>query len=398
MVKTIYDPPWPVIVLFSFSFLLFWANFHIFAQIVGLTNPEGMKRYIAAAFPSACGKTNLAMMLPTIPGWKVECVGDDIAWMKFGSDGRLYAINPENGFFGVAPGTSMSSNPNAMRTIFKNTIFTNTGLTSDGGVYWEGMEPPEPGISITSWKGTENWQNLSQEERVKLGEQTASHANARFCTPISQYPYLDPNWESSEGVPIDAILFGGRRPTTIPLVYESFNWKHGVFVGAAMKSETTAAASDTKKGVQHDPFAMRPFFGYNFAHYLNHWLSLESKPGVKLPKIFHVNWFRKDDQGKFVWPGFGENLRVMDWILRRCSGEDCAVETPLGYVPKANSINMEGLAAGSVKKDWLFRLDKRELLNDLSETESYFREQIPDQLPATLQEEVTAMKERINRM
>lgn len=363
---------------------------------MGLTNPEGRKRYIAAAFPSACGKTNLAMMTPTIPGWKVECVGDDIAWMKFDKDGRLRAINPENGFFGVAPGTNYKSNPNAMKTIFKNTIFTNTALTSDGGVYWEGMEKPADGISITSWKGEENWQDFPETEKK---ERLASHANARFCTPVDQYSQLDENWESSEGVPIDAILFGGRRPSTIPLVYESFNWHHGIFVGAGVKSETTAAAADvSQKVIAHDPFAMRPFFGYNFMQYLQHWLDLEKKEGAKLPKIFHVNWFRKNEHGQFVWPGFGENLRVMDWILRRCNGEDCAVETPLGYVPKANALNMEGLDPSSVSKEWLFKMSKEELMDDLQETERYFDSQFPGQLPKAIQDEVEAAKQRIANM
>ncbi len=322
-------------------------------------------------------------------------MGDDIAWMKFDKDGRLRAINPENGFFGVAPGTNNKSNPNAMGTIFKNTIFTNTALTSDGGVYWEDMEPPSPGVSITSWKEDKNWQDLSKEDKKKA---PASHPNARFCTPISQYPYLDPNWESSEGVPIDAILFGGRRPHTIPLVYEAFNWKHGVFIGAGMKSESTAAASDMKDAILHDPFAMRPFFGYNFTHYLNHWLDLEKRTNLKLPKIFHVNWFRRDEQGGYAWPGFGENLRVLDWVLRRCNGEESAVETPLGYIPKADALNMEGLDESKVNKELLFKLNKDELLRDLEETENYFSEQFPSQLPSAVTEEVQAMRERIKNM
>lgn len=372
-------------------------------QVVGLTNPEGVKRYIAAAFPSACGKTNLAMLTPppNMPGWKVECVGDDIAWMKFDSNGQLRAINPENGFFGVAPGTSNSSNPSAMKSIFKNTLFTNTGLTSDGGVFWEGMEKVDEvkkrGVAITSWKGVENWQDLSPSEQKAA---TASHPNARFCSPVSQYPFLDPKWEDSEGVPIDAILFGGRRPDTIPLVYEAFNWRHGVFVGAAMKSETTAAASDIKDKMAHDPFAMRPFFGYNFTHYLEHWLGLEKRAGLKLPKIFHVNWFRKDPEGQYVWPGFGNNLRVLDWVLRRCNGDEsgAAVKTPLGYVPASGAINLEGLDENDVKKEWLFKLSKEELRRDLDETEEYFNTQFPGQLPPAVVEEVNAMRKRIEDM
>ena len=368
----------------------------LYLQILGLTNPEGRKRYIAAAFPSACGKTNLAMITPTIPGWKAECVGDDIAWMKFDENGQLRAINPENGFFGVAPGTSYKSNPNAMKTIFRNTVFTNTARTSDGGVWWEGMEQPDSDVTIDTWLGDENWQNLSPEERKAT---PASHPNARFCTPTAQYPYLDGDWESPEGVPIDAIFFGGRRPTAIPLIYEAFDWTHGVFIGAAMKSETTAAAQDVKrKVVVHDPFAMRPFFGYNFVQYLEHWLKLQDRPGVKLPKIFHVNWFRKNDQGQFVWPGFGENLRVIDWALRRCDGEDIADVSPLGYIPKPGSLDMSGISDAKVDQDELFKLRKCELEEDVSETEQYFDEQLPGQLPSLLQQELTKLKERISNM
>lgn len=329
-----------------------------------------------------------------LPGWKVECVGDDIAWMKFDIEGRLRAINPENGFFGVAPGTNTKSNPNAMKTIFKNSVFTNTALTSDGGVFWEGMDMPGD-VSITSWKNVKDWQKL---EKVEQKKNPGSHPNARFCTPISQYPHLDKNWESSEGVPIDAILFGGRRPNTIPLVYESFSWRHGVFVGAGMKSETTAAASDIKETMAHDPFAMRPFFGYNFMHYLNHWLSLEDRAGAKLPKIFHVNWFRRDETGSFVWPGFGDNLRVLDWVLRRCDGEGVAIKTPLGYVPGKDGLNMEGLKETDVKKEWLFRLSKAELQADLLETEKYFDTQFPGQLPEAVLQELEAARQRINDM
>ena len=367
-----------------------------YVQILGLTNPEGRKRYIAAAFPSACGKTNLAMITPTIPGWKAECVGDDIAWMKFDETGQLRAINPENGFFGVAPGTSYKSNPNAMKSIFHNTIFTNTARTSDGGVWWEGMEPIEPGVKITSWLGAENWQDLPPEKKK---EKTASHPNARFCSPTAQYPCLDKDWESPKGVPIDAIFFGGRRPTTIPLIYESFNWTHGVFVGSCMKSESTAAALDVKKKtVVHDPFAMRPFFGYNFVQYLEHWLELQERPNVKLPKIFHVNWFKMNDKGKFVWPGFGENLRVIDWALRRCDGEDIADECPLGYIPKPGTINLNGLSDSEVDKDELFKLDKAQLEADIAETETYFNEQLPDQLPTVMRQELEKLKERIAKM
>lgn len=334
------------------------------------------------------------MITPTIPGWKAECVGDDIAWMKFNKEGQLRAINPENGFFGVAPGTNYSSNPNAMKSIFRNTIFTNTAKTSDGGVWWEGMEPVDPGVKITSWLGVENWQDLPDDVKK---QKPASHPNARFCSPTGQYPYLDANWESAEGVPIDAILFGGRRPKAVPVVYESFNWTHGVFVGAGMKSEATAAAADMKKkAILHDPFAMRPFFGYSFVQYLEHWLSLQERPGVKLPKIFHVNWFRKDEAGNFVWPGFGDNVRVIDWILRRCDGEDIADKTPLGYVPKPGTMNLDGLSG--IDTEALFRVSKVDLEEDVADTEKYFENQLDGKLPAPLKAELKALKERIAQM
>lgn len=304
-------------------------------QILGITNPRGEKKYIAAAFPSACGKTNLAMMNPTLPGYKVECVGDDIAWMRFDDKGQLRAINPEHGFFGVAPGTSTSSNPNAMKTIFENTIFTNVASTSDGGVYWEGLEKEiDPNVKITDWQGRAWTKGQSKTP--------AAHPNSRFCSPANQCPIIDPNWEAPEGVPISAVLFGGRRPAGVPLVYEARSWQHGVFVGAAMRSEATAAAEHKGKVIMHDPFAMRPFFGYNFGHYLEHWLSMADR-STKLPKIFHVNWFRKSTEGKFLWPGFGENSRVLDWVLRRIDNEDCAQETPVGLVPSENGLNLDGL-------------------------------------------------------
>lgn len=282
--------------------------------ILGITNPAGVKKYVVAAFPSACGKTNLAMLQPTLPGYKVECVGDDIAWMRFDKNGVLRAINPENGFFGVAPGTSDKTNPIAMQTVKKNTIFTNVAETSDGDFYWEGLEDTlkdRKDVNITSWLG-EDW-------KPGCGKVSA-HPNSRFCAPAANCPSIDPAWESAEGVPISAIIFGGRRPEGVPLIYESFNWRHGVFMGAAMRSEATAAAEHKGKAIMHDPFAMRPFFGYNFGNYVQHWLSFEKKADLKLPKVFHVNWFRKGSDGKFLWPGFGENCRVLEWICERVEG------------------------------------------------------------------------------
>jgi phosphoenolpyruvate carboxykinase (GTP) len=300
-----------------------WLAEHML--ILSITNPQGEKKYVAAAFPSACGKTNLAMLTPTLPGYTVRCVGDDIAWMKFDASGQLRAINPEYGFFGVAPGTSDKTNPIAMQTITKNTMFTNVALTSEGNVYWEGLEheiQDRHDLKITSWKN-KVW-------NPTLGP--AAHPNSRFCTPASQCPIMDSEWESPAGVPISAIIFGGRRPQGVPLVYEAFDWTHGVFVGASMRSEATAAAEHKGKTVMHDPFAMRPFFGYNFGQYLQHWLNFGTRKNYDLPKIFHVNWFRKSDDGSFLWPGFGENCRVLDWICRRVNHEDCASVCVVSFV------------------------------------------------------------------
>ncbi|XP_029437872.1 phosphoenolpyruvate carboxykinase [GTP], mitochondrial [Rhinatrema bivittatum] len=363
-----------------------WLAEHML--ILGITNPQGRKKYIAAAFPSACGKTNLAMMTPSLPGWKVECVGDDISWMKFDSEGRLRAINPENGFFGVAPGTSMKTNPNAMRTCLKNTMFTNVAETSDGGVYWEGIDQPlPPGITVTSWLG-KPWQPGSTEP--------CAHPNSRFCAPAQQCPIMDAAWESPEGVPIDAIIFGGRRPKGVPLVYESFNWRHGVFVGSAMRSEATAAAEHKGKVIMHDPFAMRPFFGYNFGDYLAHWLSMQDHRGARLPKIFHVNWFRKDSAGSFLWPGFGENSRVLDWIFRRVDNEQSARETPIGYVPAEGALNLEGL--GRVDLQELFSLPKEFWEQEVKEVRAYLTEQVNDDLPKDVSQELEALERRVKKM
>uniref|UniRef100_A0A8C9VLQ7 phosphoenolpyruvate carboxykinase (GTP) n=1 Tax=Scleropages formosus TaxID=113540 RepID=A0A8C9VLQ7_SCLFO len=364
-----------------------WLAEHML--ILGITSPQGVKRYVAAAFPSACGKTNLAMMKPALPGWKVECVGDDIAWMKFDSQGKLRAINPENGFFGVAPGTSMKTNPHAMATISSNTMFTNVGETSDGGVWWEGMDPPPSGVTLTDWHG-KSW---------KLGDPApCAHPNSRFCAPASQCPIIDSNWESEEGVPIDAIIFGGRRPEGVPLVYESFSWRHGVFVGASMRSEATAAAEHKGKVIMHDPFAMRPFFGYNFGNYLAHWLSMEKRPGpTQLPKIFHVNWFRKDPAtGAFLWPGFGENARVLEWIFKRCGREredEAAEKSIVGWVPRQGAIDLKGL--GNVDMGALFSLPKPFWEREAQELRAYLSQQVGADLPPQIDEELRALEDRV---
>ncbi|NXO15084.1 PCKGC protein, partial [Oriolus oriolus] len=363
-----------------------WLAEHML--ILGITNPEGKKKYFAAAFPSACGKTNLAMMNPSLPGWKIECVGDDIAWMKFDEQGNLRAINPENGFFGVAPGTSVKTNPNAIKTIFKNTIFTNVAETSDGGVYWEGIDEPLPaGVTVTSWRN-KDWTPDNGEP--------CAHPNSRFCSPARQCPIMDPAWESPEGVPIEGIIFGGRRPAGVPLVYEAFNWKHGVFVGAAMRSEATAAAEHKGKIIMHDPFAMRPFFGYNFGKYLAHWLSMAHRPAAKLPRIFHVNWFRKDSQGKFLWPGFGENSRVLEWMFNRIEGKASAKPTAIGYIPTDAALNLKGL--GDVNLTELFEISKEFWEKEVEEIKQYFEVQVNADLPYEIERELLALEMRIKQL
>ncbi|KFO69368.1 phosphoenolpyruvate carboxykinase, cytosolic [GTP] [Cuculus canorus] len=363
-----------------------WLAEHML--ILGITNPEGEKKYFAAAFPSACGKTNLAMMNPSLPGWKIECVGDDIAWMKFDEQGNLRAINPENGFFGVAPGTSVKTNPNAIKTIFKNTIFTNVAETSDGGVYWEGIdEPLASGVTVTSWKN-KDWTPDDGEP--------CAHPNSRFCTPASQCPIMDPAWESPEGVPIEGIIFGGRRPAGVPLVYEAFNWQHGVFIGAAMRSEATAAAEHKGKIIMHDPFAMRPFFGYNFGKYLAHWLSMAHRPAANLPKIFHVNWFRKDSQGKFLWPGYGENSRVLEWMFNRIEGKASAKPTAIGYIPTDTALNLKGLE--DVNLTELFDISKEFWEKEVEDIKQYFEMQVNADLPYEIERETLALEMRIKQL
>ena len=363
-----------------------WLAEHML--ILKLTNPEKQSYYVAAAFPSACGKTNLAMLAPTIPGWEVQTLGDDIAWMKFGKDGRLYAVNPEFGFFGVAPGTNEKTNPNAMRTIEKgNSVFTNVALTDDGDIWWEGLEN-EP-AHATDWKGND-WTPEDGRNGV-----LSSHPNSRYCTPIEQCPILAPEYDDPQGVPISAILFGGRRKTTIPLVTESRDWVHGTFMGATLSSETTAAATGQVGVVRRDPMAMLPFIGYDAGDYFNHWITVgKDADATKLPKIFYVNWFRRDADGGFLWPGFGENSRVLKWVVERLEGRAAAVETPIGHVPTPESLDTDGLDLTPEQIQAALAVSPEEWAAEIPEIQAWF-DKFGDTLPTALWTELDGLKARL---
>ena len=364
-----------------------WMAEHML--ILRLTDEKSGKQYhVTAAFPSACGKTNLAMLQPTIPGYKVETVGDDIAWMRPGPDGRLRAINPEAGFFGVAPGTSYDTNPMAMDTMKANTIFTNVALTDDGDVWWEGIDAPMP-EHLIDWQGNDFTPADAAEGKK------AAHPNSRFTTPASQCPIICPDWEAPEGVAIDAILFGGRRATNVPLVAEQYENAHGVFIGSAVASEVTAAALDAKVGsLRHDPMAMLPFCGYHMADYWTHWLEMQEQLGDKFPKVYQVNWFRKDENGKFIWPGYGDNSRVLDWIVRRAAGEVEAVDGVTGRYPKFEEFNLEGLDLGEEEWAKMYDIDPEAWSAEMDDTEEYYK-QFGDKLPEAIKEQLAKFRERI---
>ncbi len=360
-----------------------WMAEHML--ILKLTSPEGEVKYVTGAFPSACGKTNLAMLIPTLEGWTVQTIGDDIAWMKFGQDGRLYAINPEAGFFGVAPGTGEETNLNAIRTIERNTIFTNCARTDDGDIWWEGMTK-EPPAHLIDWHGND-W--------TPAADTPAAHPNARFTTPAAQDPAIAPEWEDPAGVPIDAMLFGGRRSTVVPLVTEALDWEHGVFLGSVMSSEKTAAAAGTVGELRFDPFAMLPFCGYDMADYFAHWLQIGRRDGAKLPKIFYVNWFRKDENGRFLWPGYGENSRVLSWVFARCAGHGAATETPIGWLPPVgpDGIDTRGVDVTEEAMSRLLRVDVEEWRAQLPQFREYLGKF--SNLPAELTAQLDALQARL---
>jgi phosphoenolpyruvate carboxykinase (GTP) len=359
-----------------------WLAEHML--IIKVTSPEGRSKYMTGAFPSASGKTNLAMLVPSLPGWTVQTVGDDIAWMKIGADGRLYAVNPEAGFFGVAPNTSPATNPNAVATIRANTIFTNCARTDDGDIWWEGMTPEVP-AHLTDWKG--------QDWTPDAGH-PAAHPNARFTTPAAQCPSIAPEWEDPAGVPIDAFLFGGRRASVVPLVREAFDWEHGVFLGATMSAETTAAAAGEVGELRFDPMAMLPFCGYNMADYFAHWLKLGRREGVRLPGIFYVNWFRKDADGSFLWPGYGENARVLEWIFRRLDGEAGARETPTGNVPRPEDLDTAGLDVAPARLEALLSVDQHGLRAEVEQIRAHLA-RFGDRLPQELRTQLEALEGRL---
>ncbi len=360
-----------------------WLAEHML--IVGVTSPEGKKKYFAAAFPSACGKTNLAMLTPSLPGWKVETVGDDIAWMKFGNDGRLYAINPEAGFFGVAPGTSPKTNYNALAALYKNSLFTNVAITHEGDVWWEELSE-EPPKKLINWLGND-WTPSSEEK--------AAHPNSRYTVPANQCPVMDPKWEDPQGVPISAIIFGGRRESVVPLVYQAFNWQHGTFMGATAASEKTAAAVGDLGKLRHDPFAMLPFCGYNMGDYFNHWLNIGngSNPD-QLPKIFYVNWFRKDNNGRFIWPGFGDNIRVLKWIFERTNNSENAIESPIGFLPAKNAIDLSGLDLSYDDINEILTIKNEDWKKEAESITEYFKI-FGDRFPLGLTDELHSLKSRL---
>jgi phosphoenolpyruvate carboxykinase (GTP) len=360
-----------------------WLAEHML--ILKLTSPQGVTKYVTGAFPSACGKTNLAMLVPTLPEWKVETVGDDICWMKYGPDGRLWAINPEAGFFGVAPGTSDKTNPNAMLSVSGNSIFTNCAKTDDGDVWWEGMTDEAP-AHLVDWKGND-WTPATGTP--------AAHPNARFTAPAAQDPAIAPEWQQPAGVPIDAILFGGRRSSVVPLIHQAFSWDHGVFLGSIVASETTAAAVGAVGKLRRDPFAMLPFCGYNMADYWAHWLEVGAAGDpAKLPKIFYVNWFRKDANGKFLWPGFGENSRVLEWVFERCEGEGDALKTPIGYLPGPTGIPTDGLDVAPAAMAELLRVDPEEWRNEIPLIDEFY-DKFDEHVPEQLRDELAALQKRL---